>query len=78
MDTDGATGAEVTFNVEAYSQTTGCVEATQIAEAVRNVLHNSETSVTLSGINVIELRCETYVINRDRQGRGHNGNVKTA
>ena len=28
MDTDGTTGAEVTFNVEAYSQTTGRVEAT--------------------------------------------------
>ena len=78
MDTDGTTGAEVTFSVEAYSQTTGRVEATQIAEAVRNALHRSEGSVTLSGINVIELRCETYVINRDRQGRGHNGNVKTA
>ena len=78
MDTDGTTGAEVTFNVEAYSQTTGRVEATQIAEAVRNALHRSEGSVTLFGINVIELRCETYVINSDRQGRGHNGNVKTA
>ena len=32
MDTDGSTGAEVTFNVEGYSQTTGRVEATQIAE----------------------------------------------
>ena len=78
MDTDGTTGAEVTFNVEGYSQTTGRVEATQIAEAVRNALHRSEGSVTLFGINVIELRCETYFINRDRQGRGHNGNVKTA
>ena len=53
MDTDGSTGAEVTFNVEAYLQTTGRVEATQIAEAVRNALHRSEASVTLSGINVI-------------------------
>ena len=75
MDTDGTTGAEVTFNVEAYSQTTGRVEATQIAEAVRNALHRSEGSVTLSGINVIELRCETYVVDRDREGRGHNGNI---
>ena len=78
MDTDGTTGAEVTFNVEAYSQTTGRVEATQIAEAVRNALHRSEGCVTLFCINIKELRCETYVINRDRQGRGHNGNVKTA
>ena len=50
-------------------------ERAQIAEAVRNALHRSETSVTLSGINVIELRCETYVVDRDREGRGHNGNI---
>lgn len=74
-DTDGSTGAEVTFNVETYSQTTGRVEATQIAEAIRTALHRSEGSVTLSGINLIELRCETYVVDRDREGRGHNGNV---
>lgn len=74
-DTDGSTGAEVTFNVETYSQTTGRVEATQIAEAIRTALHRSEGSVTLAGFNLIELRCETYVVNRDREGRGHNGNV---
>ena len=72
-DTDGSTGAEVTFNVETYSQTTGRVEATQIAEAIRTALHRSEGSVTLAGFNLIELRCETYVV--DREGRGHNGNV---
>ena len=74
-DTDGSTGAEVTFNVEGYSQTTGRVVATQIAEALRNALHRSEGLITLSGINVIELRCETYVVDRDREGRGHNANV---
>ena len=74
-DTDGSTGAEVTFNVETYSQTTGRVEATQIAEAIRTALHRSEGSVTLAGFNLIELRCETYVVDRDREGRGHNGNV---
>ena len=74
-DTDGSTGAEVTFNVETYSQKTGRVEATQIAEAIRTALHRSEGSVTLAGFNLIELRCETYVVDRDREGRGHNGNV---
>ena len=38
MDNDGLTGAELIFNVEACSQNTGRVEATQIAEAVRNAL----------------------------------------
>lgn len=75
MDTDGSMGAEVTFNVEGYSQTTGRVEATQIAEAIRNALHKSEGSVTLSGIKVTELCCETYVFDCDCEGRGHNANV---
>ena len=59
--------------MEGYSQTTERVEATQIAEAVRNALHRSEVSVTLSINNVIELRCETYEV--DREARGHNPNV---
>lgn len=75
MDTDGSTGADVTFNIEAYSQTTGRVEATQIAEAVRTALHRQEGSVSLSGFNLIEMRCETYVVDRDREGRGHNANI---
>ena len=57
------------------TQTTGRVEATQIAEAVRTALHRLEGSVTLSGFNLIELCCETYAVDRDREGRGHNGNV---
>jgi hypothetical protein len=75
MDTDGSTGADVTFNIEAYSQTTGRVEATQIAEAVRTALHRQEGSVSLTGFNLIEMRCETYVVDRDREGRGHNANI---
>ena len=61
--------------MEGYSKTTERVEATQIAEAVRNALHRSEVSVTLSINNVIELRCETYVVDRDREARGHNANT---
>ena len=53
MDTDGTMCAEVTFNVEAYSQTTGSFEATQIAEAVRNALHRSEASEALLDNNFI-------------------------
>ena len=75
MDTDGSTGADVTFNIEAYSQTTGRVEATQIAEAVRTALHRQEGSVSLTGFNLVEMRCETYVVDRDREGRGHNANI---
>ena len=42
---------------------------------MRNALHRSEGLVTLSGLNVIELRGETYEVDRDREGRGHNANV---
>ena len=59
----------------AYSQTTGRVEATQIAEAVQYALHTSDTSVSLSGLNIIDLRCETYVVDRDREGPGYNRNI---
>ena len=31
VDTDGSRGAEVSFEIEAFTQTTGRVEATQIA-----------------------------------------------
>ena len=37
-DTDGDISAEVSMNVEAFSQTTGRVECAQIAEAVRLAL----------------------------------------
>ena len=26
-------------------------------------------------MNIIDLRCETYVVERDREGRGYNGNI---
>ena len=53
INTDPSTGAEVSFNVEAYSQTVGHVEATQIAEVVRNELQRSEGSVSMSGMKII-------------------------
>ena len=59
--------------MEGYSQTTGRVEATQIAGAVRNALHRSEGSVTRSGETIIELRSETYVF--DCEGRGDDTSV---
>ena len=59
--------------MEAYSQPRR-VEATQIAEAYA-MLCIDRKALTLSGINVLELRCETYVVDRDREGRGHNGNI---
>ena len=74
-DTDGSIGAEVSMNIEAFSQATGRVEATQIAEAVRASLHRQETSVSLTGFNLVEIRCESYVVERDSDGRGHSASV---
>ena len=74
-DTDGSTGADVSFEIEAFSQATGRVEATQIAEAVRAALHRSESSVSLTGFNLIELRCENYVVTRNSDERGHRASV---
>ena len=74
-DTDGRVGADVSFEIEAFSQATGRVEATQIAEAVRAALHRSENNVSLTGFNLIELRCENYVVTRNSDERGHRASV---
>lgn len=74
-DTDGRVGADVSFEIEAFSQATGRVEATQIAEAIRAALHRSESSVSLTGFHLIELRCENYVVTRNSDERGHRASV---
>lgn len=74
-DTDGSLGADVTLNIEAYSRETGRVEAARIAEAVRTALHRQESAVSLTGHNLIELICETYVVDQDSEGRGHDANI---
>ena len=74
-DTDGSLNAEVALNIEAYSRATGRVEAAQIAEAIRTSLHRSEANVSVAGFHLIELRCEAYFVDRDREGRGYSVNV---
>ena len=74
-DTDGSIGAEVSMNIEAFSQATGRVEATQVAEAIRAALHRQESSVTVTGFNLIELRCDNYVVTRNSDDRGHTASV---
>lgn len=74
-DTDGSIGAEVTLFIEAFSQTTGRVEATRIVEAVRTALHRQETNVSLSGFHLIDLRCENYMVEKNTDDRGHKGSI---
>tara|TARA_R110000744_G_scaffold90512_1_gene175718 strand:+ start:8282 stop:8794 length:513 start_codon:yes stop_codon:yes gene_type:complete len=50
-DTDGTENATVSFLIETYSRTTGRVEASQIAEAVRAALHRNEAPVTAALAN---------------------------
>lgn len=75
FDTDGSTGAEISFTIEGYSQATGRVEATQIAEAVRAALHRQEETISLTGFNLIEIRCETYFVDRESNDRGYTSSA---
>ena len=79
-DTDGTENATVSFLIETYSRTTGRVEASQIAEAVRAALHRNEAPVTAAlasdGFRAIEIVCNNYFIDRDDSvGRGYTGRV---
>ncbi len=74
-DTTNTLGAAVSFTIEAYSRDTGRVEATQIAEAIRTALHRGEASVTVANLNLIELICESFFVDRDNEGRGYSANV---
>jgi hypothetical protein len=74
-DTDGRLGMEITLSFHAFSRTTGRVQAAQIAEAIRESLHRKETTVSLTGFNLIELLCDTYFVDQDNEGRGHEAKI---
>ena len=74
-DTDGSIGADVILTIQAFSRSTGRVEATQIAEAIRAALHRKERSVALSGFNLINMICESFYIDRQSNDRGHEATV---
>ena len=70
-DTTCTQGAEVQIGLEAHSRSTqGRVEAAQIAEAVQAALHRNEDALTVTGFNLIEMTFQTYVVDRDAEGRG--------
>lgn len=75
FDTDGSVGADVGFTIEGYSQATGRVEATQIAEAIRAALHRQEQSVSLTGYTLTEIITENYFIDRQTNERGYIARV---
>lgn len=72
MDTDTTEGAEVTISLEAHSRSaSGRVEASQMAEAIKAALHRQETSVSVSGHNLVEMIFQTFSATRDDDGRGY-------
>lgn len=75
MDTDGSIGVDVAVTIQAFSRSTGRVEATRIAEAIRSALHRQEEAVTLVGFNLIELICESFFVDRENDDRGHVATV---
>lgn len=75
LDTDGSLGADVALTIEGYSQATGRVEATQIAEAIRAALHRQEQSISLTGYTLTEIITENYFIDRQTNERGYIARV---
>ena len=75
-DTDCTEGAAVQIGLQVHSRATqGRVEAVRIAEAIQSALHRQETSLSVSGFNLIEMRFQTYVTNRDDEGRGYTSRM---
>ena len=72
FDTDTIEGSLVAVTFEAHSRSpSGRVEAVQIVEAVKDALHRQESSVTVTGFNLVELIFETFSVTRDGEGRGY-------
>lgn len=70
-DTDSVEGATVQIGLHAHSRTAqGRVEVTRIAEAVQAALHRNEAALTVAGYNLIEMIFQTFVADRDPEGRG--------
>ena len=76
FDTTCTQGAEVQIGLEAHSRSAqGRVEAVQIAEAVQSALHRNEAALTVAGFNLIEMIFQTYVTDRDPEGRGYTSRM---
>jgi hypothetical protein len=72
FDTDTIEGTQIALSFEAHSRSaSGRVEATQIAEAVREALHRQEGSINVAEFNIVEMIYLTYNVDRETDGRGH-------
>jgi len=72
LRTDCGSAASVAFGIEAHSRpTSGRVEATQIAEAVVAALDEQESSLVVSGFNLVSLQWLTQTIGRENDGESY-------
>lgn len=70
-DTTCTEGATVQIGLQAHSRATqGRVEATRVAEAVKAALHRRETDITMTEFTLVEMIFQTFVADRDPEGRG--------
>lgn len=75
-DTDCTQGATVQIGLQAHSRSIqGRVECVRVAEAVQSALHRNEGALTVSGHNLIEMIFQTYVTDRDPEGRGYTSRM---
>ena len=64
-------GADVTINIDVWSEYKGSKEAKQIMDRIHDLLHNSNLSIT--GFNLVNLRFEFSDILRDPDGVTRHG-----
>ena len=69
--TNNLVGAETTINIHIWSRYKGSKETKQIMDKVHDLLH--DVSLTVSGVNLINLRFEYSDIMRDPDGITRHG-----
>ncbi len=69
--TNNLVGAETTINIHVWSRYKGSKETKQILDKIHDLLH--DVSLTVSGVNLINLRFEFSDIMRDPDGITRHG-----
>jgi len=69
--TNNLVGAETTINIHVWSRYKGSKETKQILDKIHDLLH--DVSLTVSGVNLINLRFEYSDIMRDPDGITRHG-----
>ena len=70
-DTKDLNGSDVTINIDVWSQYKGSKEAKNIMDRVHTLLH--DTSLTVTGFNLVNLRFQSSGVLRDPDGITRHG-----